>query len=118
MTKKKHNSGWYRSEGGQTFHAHGKGMSDETIAALGKLADAAAAMMDSRCPQCGGTWDKVLHYVYVEKRWQCDCGWTGDTPDKAPDDNSTWRFEDPVDTPLKNITWDIKFDPEEDSNRE
>jgi hypothetical protein len=43
----KHQSGWYESDEGHAFHAHGKDMSPETLAALKKLADAAYKHLDS-----------------------------------------------------------------------
>lgn len=43
----KYQSGWYESEEGHAFHAHGKDMSPETLAALKKLADAAYKHLES-----------------------------------------------------------------------
>lgn len=43
----KHQSGWYESNEGHAFHAHGQDMSQETLAALKKLADIAYAHLDS-----------------------------------------------------------------------
>ena len=45
-SKGRNESGFYQSPNGNNFHVHGHGMADETIAALGALADAAARMSE------------------------------------------------------------------------
>lgn len=81
MTKRKKDegypSGWYKSKEGHTFHALGKNMSQETIDAIGAIADAVHNMSKMHCPNCGGSWNKPLHWER-DKGWFCDCGWKGE----------------------------------------
>jgi hypothetical protein len=74
MKKKGHGSGWYTSEGGNVFHAHGSNMSDETIKALGAVADAVRKMIEMECPNCGAKYTKGLNAK--DGFWFCQCGWT------------------------------------------
>lgn len=71
----KYQSGWYESNEGHAFHAHGKDMSEETIAALKKLADAAYKHLESLpdrapkpptlCEQCGGEFNPLTSYDHA-----------------------------------------------------
>ena len=75
---KKHGfqSGWYKSPGGVTFHALGRNMSQETINALGALADAVVKMKAYKCPSCGGKYGETVDFV--DKQYICHrCGYRG-----------------------------------------
>lgn len=76
MSKKHgHQTGWYTSPGGQTFHVLGRNMSQATIDALGKIADTVRAMNDFSCPVCGGKYGDTVDFT--DKHYICyRCGWT------------------------------------------
>lgn len=78
----KNNSGCYESEGGNVFHAHGSGMSDETIKALGAMADAAAKALEYQCPMCGNRWLHGMEWRQFELQYHCECGWKGTFDDE------------------------------------
>lgn len=80
--RKSHPSGWYRSKQGNAFHALGNNMSQETIDALGAMADLVKENINNVCPTCGNKWLHGLEW-HRERGWYCTCGWTGDEPTKA-----------------------------------
>lgn len=82
--RKRNRSGYYQSESGTPFHAHGNNMSDETISTLGEVADAAVKALKHKCPTCGNAWLHGLEWQQ-EKGWHCTCGWTGDFEDAPAD---------------------------------
>lgn len=73
---KDYQSGFYTSRNGTPFHVHGKNMSQETIDAIGAMADAAKVAAERQCPNCGGHWPQPLHWDQALD-WWCDCGWKG-----------------------------------------
>lgn len=83
-------SGWHKSETGNPFHALASseaGMSEDTIKALGGLADAVHRALEKSCPQCGGGWDDPLHWN-KEQGWFCDCGWREEQGESLDDPRS------------------------------
>jgi hypothetical protein len=77
-------SGFYITENGVPFHAlanpHGGKMSQETIDAIGSIAEAAAKMIESVCPVCGRHYGKGLEWVTGDGtrpgHYLCECGWS------------------------------------------